>query len=425
MRFIYNILFPLAFIFFIPGMLYKLLRRPGYKKTFPERFGIYSKERKKALEAYKGCIWVHAVSVGEGVIAAAMLKEWSEVNPGHKFVLSTTTTTGQELARKKVPEGVEVIYCPIDFLPFVNRVFNLLSPRMLVIFETEIWPNMIAVARRRNIRTALVNARMSDHSCKGYYRGRLFFKPLLKMFDLIGVQTAQDRERFAAVAPDANVKVMSNMKFDQQVPQNIAPADLSGYFGREAGQTLLAASTHPGEEQLIAAVFKRMSQDFPALKLVIVPRHAERGTEIAGILKQNGIDFRRRSQDDGTGGETVSCLLADTTGEMLKLMMTSDVVIMGKSLAGQDEGHNIIEPALLGKPTVTGGVLKNFRFVLNVFKNDDAIITIDADEQLEPVLRKLFGNAEYRKTLGEKARQAVNAHRGATSRTIKHLEEML
>ncbi|MCP3967131.1 MAG: 3-deoxy-D-manno-octulosonic acid transferase [Lentisphaerae bacterium] len=425
MRLIYNILFPLAFIFFIPGMLYKLIRRSGYKKTFMERFAIFSTAKKKIMAEYHGCVWIHAVSVGEGMIAAAMLQEWCEKNPNHKFVLSTTTTTGQELARKKVPDCVEVIYCPIDFLPFVNKVFKLIAPSMLVIFETEIWPNMIAVARQKAVRTVLVNARMSDHSSKGYYRWRIFFRPLLEMFDLIGVQTDQDRERFAAVAPKANIKVMSNMKFDQQVPENIESVDLSGYFGREDCQVLLAASTHPGEEQLIAEVFKRMSADFPALKLVIVPRHAERGSEIAGILKQLNIDFRRRSQDDGTNGEAVTCLLADTTGEMLKLMMVSDVVIMGKSLAGQNEGHNIIEPALLGKPVVTGAVLKNFRFVLNVFKNDGALITIDDDERLEPVLRELFEDAEYRKALGEKARQAVDAHRGATSRTIKTLEEML
>jgi len=425
MRFIYNLIFPLAFIFFVPGMIIKLIRRPGYKKTFMERFAFFSLKRKKLLSAYHGAIWVHAVSVGESVIAAALIEKWQKSNPKRKFILSTTTTTGQELARKKASPGVEVIYCPIDFIFFVRKVLRLIQPSMLLIFETEIWPNMIAEAKKSGAKVALVNARMSDRSSRGYYRWRHFFRPILNTFDIIGVQTQQDKERYAAVAPAANIEVTHNMKFDQEVPANFKSIDLDAYFGDEKHQILLAASTHPGEEKLVAEVFSEIRNDFPELRLVIVPRHAERGNEIVKILNEQDLSFRRRSEDDGSEDKNVDILLADTTGEMLSFMQAADVVIMGKSLAGQNEGHNIIEPALLGKAIVCGDILKNFRFILNIFKNNNALITIDCDEQLADVLKELFGDEERREKLGSKAQQVVNSQQGATNNTIKSLEAIL
>lgn len=425
MIFIYNILFPLAFIFFVPGMIIKLVRRPGYKKTFMERFAVFSAERKKSLLEYQGAVWVHAVSVGETVIAAALIEKWQGINPDRKFVLSTTTTTGQELARKKTADNVQVIYCPIDFIFFVRRVLKLIKPSMLVIFETEIWPNMIGESKKRGVKLALVNARMSDRSSRGYYRWRRFFRPTLEKFDLIGVQTQQDKERFAAVAPQAKIEVMHNMKFDQEIPDGFKSVDLKAYFGSGEYQVLLAASTHPGEEKLITDVFVGIKEEFPDLRLVIVPRHAERGNEIVRILKELNVSFRRRSEDDGSESNDVEVLLADTTGEMLGLMQAADVVIMGKSLAGQNEGHNIIEPALLGKAIVTGNELKNFRFILNVFKDNNALVTIDCDEQLADVLKELFSDRRRREELGSKAKQVVSSQKGATVNTIRSLEVIL
>ena len=425
MRFIYNLIFPFAFIFFVPGMIIKLIRRPGYKKTFMERFAVFSPEKEIYLTEYHGAIWVHAVSVGESVIATALIEKWQQSAPEKKFILSTTTTTGQELARKKVPPGVEVIYCPIDFIFFVRKVLRLIQPSMLLIFETEIWPNMIAEAKKSGAKVALVNARMSDRSSRGYYRWRCFFRPLLNTFDLIGVQTLQDKERYAAVAPDANIEVTHNMKFDQEIPANFKSIDLGAYFGAGEHQILLAASTHPGEEKLIASVFGEIKNDFPELRLVIVPRHAERGNEIVKILNDQHLSFRRRSEDDGRADKDVDVLLADTTGEMLSFMDSADVVIMGKSLAGQNEGHNIIEPALLGKAIVCGNVLKNFRYILNIFKDNNALITIDCDEQLADVLKELFKDKKCRESLGSKAQQVINTQQGATNNTIKSLEAIL
>jgi 3-deoxy-D-manno-octulosonic-acid transferase len=424
MLLLYNILFPLAFLFFIPGMICKLIRRPGYKKTFLERFAIYSEETIARLKENHGSVWIHSVSVGETVLALSMIRRWQESAPDRKFVLSTTTTTGQALARDKAPEGVTVIYCQIDFIFFVRKAFSLIRPEILIIFETEIWPNMINLASKRCKKAVLVNARMSDKSVKGYVKFRSFFSPILNKFNFVCVQTESDMERFKTVAPELKTEVCGNMKFDQKMPLNLKEIDLSDCFGNEERLTILAASTHPGEEKLIAETCLNLKEKFHNLKLILLPRHAERGNEISSELKTLGIKFHRRTSKEPPKGNE-DCLLADTTGEMLSFINLSDIVIMGKSLAGQDEGHNLIEPAMLEKPIVTGAVLKNFRFVLNALKEKDALITVENDPGLEIALNRLLNDADLRHELGKRAKSAISSHEGATDKTIKLLEELL
>ncbi len=423
-RFIYNLLMPIGFLFYVPGLLLKYRTRSGWKDTFSERFGHFSPERIKELNAYHGAIWIHAVSVGETVVALSLLREYQKLHPQRKFILSTTTTTGQELARKQKPANTAVIFCPIDFLWMVRRTLKVLQPAMLVIFETEIWPNMVMESRKQGIPVALVNARMSDHSVRGYSRARCFFGPLLRQFNLISAQSEADAKRFSTVSPQANVLNTGNLKFDQKAPQNLPPAEFEKYFGDGKHLVVLAASTHPGEEELIVETFKWLQNEFPALKLVLVPRHAERGGDIAAMLERQQMAFARRSRL-AAAEPPVDVLLADTTGEMLRLMNGADVVIMGKSLAGHDEGHNLIEPALLNKPIVTGHQLRNFRFILNVLLQENAVVTVINDADLENQLRKLLSDETLRKELGARAGATIRRHAGATDRTIAELENLL
>ncbi len=423
-RLIYNLLLPIGFLFFLPGVIYKYRHRSGWKSTFGERFGRFSPERRAELAKFAGAIWIHSVSVGETVVALSLIDKYRRRYPERKFVISTTTTTGQEIARKKCPENCAVIFCPIDFPGMVKRTMRVLQPSMLVIFETELWPNMIYLARKRGIPVALVNGRMSDHSARGYRRAKCFFAPLLRQMSLILVQSEMDEERFLSVAPDAAVRFSGNLKFDQTPPENLEPADLAAYFGADFGPVILAASTHPGEEDLICDSFKELKPAHPQLKLVIVPRHAERGAELAELLTAKGLAFARRSRAEKA--ETpVEVLLADTTGEMFRFISAADIVIMGKSLAGQDEGHNLIEPALLAKPIVTGSVLRNFRFIFDILNSANALVAISGDNELTPALEKLIADPAGRKELGERGYAAIAAHRGATDRTIAALEELL
>ena len=417
-RFIYNLLMPVAFLVYLPKLIFRYRTRCGWKDTFGERFGLYGK-RERELKHFRGAAWIHAVSVGETLVALSMIRKYHALHPERKFVLSTTTTTGQELARNNVPENTAVIFCPIDFPWMVKRCLDLLQPSQLVIFETEIWPNMISLAKKRDIPVILVNGRLSDRSARGYRRMKMFFAPLLRQFDLILAQSESDAERFLSVAPDANVRNGGNLKFDQKLPELVPDNLLSAYLGE--GQVILAGSTHPGEEELIVKCYAELKPEFPQLKLALVPRHAERGDDIAEMLKKCGQSYARRSSG-AFPEEKVDVLLADTTGEMTQFMKDADVVIMGKSFAGHDEGHNLIEPALLSKAIITGTLLRNFRFLLGILQQANAVVTAN-DSELSDVLRKLLKDEKLRAELGDRAFRTIGSNGGAVDRAIEALEE--
>lgn len=424
MFFFYNIFFPLAFILFIPGMVYKLIRRPGHKQTYLERFAIFAAERKQLLRSFRGAVWIHSVSVGETMIALSMIKKWKAEKPDLKIVLSTTTTTGQELARNKISDDIPVFYCPIDFILFVKKVVALIQPSMLVIFETELWPNMIREARNAGAKVALVNGRMSDKSFRGYSKFRMFFQPILDMFDDICVQSEMDEKRFAGIASHSRIHNCGNLKFDQNIPHSFPDMPLKDYFGEGEFLYILAASTHLGEEKLIAETYLALKKNNPKARLIIIPRHAERGNDIVNDLNSLDLNFHRKTENS-LPEKPVDCLLADTTGEMLGFINCSDIVIMGKSLAGHDEGHNLIEPSLMAKPVVTGSVLKNFRYVLNVLKEADALVTIDSDSDLKDALQALISDEKKRLSIGEKAKAVIEKQTGATERVINVLNKHL
>lgn len=423
---LYRIFFPLVFIFFIPGLLIKLARRTGPKHNYPERFGIFSEERAEALRKMKGAVWLHAVSVGETMVALTLLSEWMKENPNRKFVFSTTTTTGQEIAVKKVPPGVEVFFAPLDFGLFVRQTLSLIQPSALVIFETEIWPNMVMMTKDSGAKLVLVNARISDRSVKGYQRFKSFFAPILEKFDAICVQAELDRERFESITPKISgaLKVSGNIKFDQALPAGLKGFDLKEFFGEGEHVIILASSTHSPEEALVIKAFAHIKSVCPQARLVIVPRHAERGGEIASWLEENKVSYIRRSLREKAAAP-VECLLADTTGELLRFIQNADIVVQGKTFCGNNEGQNIIEPAISGKAIVSGPELKNFRQALDALISGGGIYRVEHDEDLGLALTKLINDTEMRNELGRRAASSIKAHSGALRKTIKILEETL
>ncbi len=423
MLFFYRLLLPIAFLFFLPGLILKLIRRSGWKKTYWERFGIFSGERKKELADWQGAIWIHAVSVGETNLALTLLKEWNAVNPDRKYIFSTTTTTGQEIARNKVPENVKVIFCPIDFSLAVWRTLNLLKPSAIVIMETELWPNLILMAKKRGIKLALVNTRISDKSFNGYRRFRFFFAPLLKAFDRILAQTAMDLERLRIICPalKETASVSGNIKFDQKPPER-EKFDYASVFGPDR-TVILSCSTHSPEETLHLAAFKQIRQEFPQTSLTIVPRHAERGADIEKQILEAGFTCFCRST--GSGTEKPDVLLADTTGELPAFIKGADLVLMGKTMAGNDEGQNIIEPALMGKPIISGPKLKNFRQALDVLVKADAVRRIGNDGGLAGALRELLADCSAADAMGQRAQTVILANRGALQKTVNTLETLV
>lgn len=426
--FLYNLFLPLGFLFYLPGLYVKYRKRPGYKKTFAERFGFFSPERKRELAGLEGAFWVHSVSVGETVLAVALIKKLLAEDPERKFVLSTSTTTAQELARKEKFNGkVGVIFAPIDFLPAVRKVFSLIKPSMLMILETEIWPNMLHTAKRFHCKTILVNARLSDHSARGYRRMKFFFAPLFEMFDRICAQSESDLKRFFDVSGKCRAVLSGNLKFDQNVPENLGPSGFDECFGEGRRTVLLAASTHPGEEKLLTECFVSLRKRHGDLRLVLVPRHAERGNEVSEMLKTMGVGFVRRSTGETflpEDGAKVEILLADTTGEMMKFMKDSDLVFVGKSLAGHDEGHNLIEPALFDKPVITGSVVKNFRFIFDALDEIGALSVVHGDGELESVIEKLLNDPSLAEKLGRTGGEAIRRNSGAMRKTIEEIKKL-
>ncbi len=418
MFFLYRLLFPVVFLFFLPGLILKLVRRGGWKKTYAERFGIFNRPD---LKEWQGAIWIHAVSVGETNVALSLLNAWNKVNPDHRYVLSTTTTTGQEIARNKAPENVKVIFMPLDSFFAIRSVLNLLRPSALVIMETELWPELIFSAEKRGIPLALVNTRISDRSYKGYRRFRFFFAPVLKAFDCICAQTKLDADRiFALTDGTAQVTVAGNIKFDQPPPEQ-AGFEYSRVFGGKKF-VILSCSTHSPEEGLHIDAFRKIRKDFPETALCIVPRHAERGAEIEKQIIAAGLTCYRRSTNSGT--ENPDVLLADTTGELPGFIKSADLILMGKTMAGNDEGQNIIEPAVMGKAIICGPKLRNFRQALDLLVRADGVCRIADDSELADAMKNLLSDPAACAAMGERASRIMAESRGAVDRIIRNLEKL-
>lgn len=432
MLFLYNLLLPVVMLVYLPVFVYRQLRRGNFLPHFGERFGLFGTAQRAALKRLRAPVWVHAVSVGEVVAALGFIRRWQERDPELDFVLSTTTTTGRATAQGKLPERVRLIYCPFDLAFVVRRVLRLVRPRLLVIFEVEIWPNFITLAARAGTKVALVNGRVSDRSGRGYRRHQWFFGPVFRRFSLFCMQSDEDLGRIRGiVGSDVPVFACNTMKFDQ-VPDTTVQdrhALLDRVFGPGARLVWTAGSTHAGEEELVADTFLRLRPEFPALRLILVPRHHERTAQAESVLRQRGLRYRllRPPPDAAEAADAppAEVLLVNTTGELMGLYAVADVAYVGKSLAGNTGGHNIIEPAIFAKAVVCGSHMENFRRVMDEFVRHDAVAEVPTDGMLEPTLRLLLQDRERRTALGQRARAVVERGRGATDRTLDLLQPLL
>ena len=428
--FLYNLLFLVAFLIYVPFYAVHLLRRGGLGWAFLQRFGLFGPVSRGALRALDQPVWVHAVSVGETVAALTFIRRLQERNPGRAVVLSTTTTTGYDLASRKVPRGVTCIYCPLDFWPCVRRALELVRPALLVIFEVEIWPNLILQTAGRGIPVVLVNGRMSDRSGRGYARWSGFFGRLFKAFRVICVQTPEDAVRLRPLAGDAvTVAVCNTMKFDQVPDDNGKDKSvaLNEAFGQAERLVVCAGSTHPGEEAMACDAVLALRPEFPSLRLVLVPRHHERAAEVEKVLQERRLSYRLLLPVAGRepAAAPVDVLLVNTTGELMNFYAACDVAYVGKSLAGNEGGHNIIEPAIFAKPILHGANMQNFRAVAAIFQDAQAAVQVQDASGFTPALRQLLANSQERQALGGRARRVVEASRGAIDRTLDLIEPLL
>jgi 3-deoxy-D-manno-octulosonic-acid transferase len=421
--FLYSVTLAVGVLASLPYWLYQMMRHGKYHQGLAERLGRLP-SRLRLPGKQEPVIWVHAVSVGEVLAVAGLVEELQYRCPQHRIFISTTTDTGQALARKRFGETT-VIYFPMDFAFAIRPYLQALHPQMVVIAETEFWPNFMQLAHARGARIAVVNARISDRSWPRYRRFRGLLCRLLANVDLFLAQTQEDAARLEDIgANPERVRVTGNLKFDipAPAPPAIVESLRTSFVQNGAGPVLVCGSTVDGEEPLLLKAFENLLVQHPQAVMILAPRHPERFPAVAALLEQMSITFRKRSEWKGealTGG----VLLLDTIGELAALYALADIAFVGGSLVPRG-GHNIIEPAQHGVATVVGNHTENFRDIVSLFQSRDAVRIVGPAE-LPLVLMELLANGAERKALGQRAAETMRSQIGATARTAGELQELL
>jgi 3-deoxy-D-manno-octulosonic-acid transferase len=421
--FLYSVALAVAMVASLPYWLFQMARHGKYRKGLMERLGGVPSRLRLAGEQ-EPAIWVHAVSVGEVLAVAGLADELKQRFPQHRTFISTTTDTGQALARKRFGEA-NVFYFPMDFAFAIRPYLKALRPRMVVVAETEFWPNFMRLVHASGAQIAVVNARISDRSWPSYRRFRGLLRRLLANVDLFLAQTQDDAARLQDIGarPD-RVRITGNLKFDIPAP---APSALveslrKSIAANGGGPVLVCGSTVEGEEPLLLKAFENLRVQHPRAVMILAPRHPERFAAVHALLEQMSIRFCRRSLWHGeplTGG----VFLLDTIGELAALYALADIAFVGGSLVPRG-GHNIIEPAQHGVAIVVGNHTENFRDIVNLFERRNALRVVGPAE-LPLVLLELLANDEERRALGQHAAETMRSQSGATMRTADELQKLL
>lgn len=424
MRWLYNILFLAGFVISSPYYFWRLWRRGNWLKGFGQRFGQYDKNLRQAI-TNRHVVWVHAVSVGEVNLCVEFVRALQVRIPNAKIMVSTTTTTGMAELHKKLPGMFGKIYYPIDRRKYVDYAFRVLHPSAVILVETEIWPNFIWRAQSAGTPLFLINGRLSAKSHSRYLRLSPLFRRLFGAFTGIGAQTEEYATQFRQLGGQAAaVQVTGNLKFDAAKIGPGKDLEVPGLLNQVGvspdALLLVAGSTHAGEEEVLADQFLRLRARHPKLFLILVPRHFERAKDLGrGLTKKLRVFYR----SDITGETrlapgSVDCLLVNTTGELMSFYRHATIAFVGKSLAATG-GQNPIEPAALGKTTVFGPNMQNFRDVARLLVSEGAAIQVRNAQELEKTFDELLANAGRRRQLGETAEATVRRNQGAIGRTIE------
>ena len=405
-----------------PYFLFQGLRRGKYLRSFTARWGKLPRE---IADLGPGCVWLHAVSVGEVLACPGLVAELRERLPGRKVLVSTTTETGMQAARQRLAAD-GVFYCPFDFAFAVRRVLGRLKPALVVVAETELWPNLFREARASGARLAVVNARISDRSFPRYKALRFFFRRVLDCADLLLAQSAEDARRLGEMGAAANrVRVMGTLKYDLGEPAPLPPWLAAELEPWAAPGVLLAGSTAEGEEKPVLQAFARLRLRRPSLRLMVAPRRPERFEPLAEMVRASGFQMQRRSQlVEENAALSADVLLVDTVGELAALYRYASVAFVGGSLVPHG-GQNPLEPAWFARPIVVGPSMSNFREITAAFLAAGALRQVKSTEDLPAVLEELFADPVAARRMGERARALVETNRGSTARTAEALCRLL
>jgi len=423
---LYSALLAFFLLLTLPYWLLQMLRHGKYRAGLRQRFGAVPPALAGAHD--RPTIWVHAVSVGEVVASSAVVEALRQRFPSHRVLVSTTTSTGQTLAARRF--GAEnVFYFPLDFAFAIRPYLDALRPELVVVAETEFWPNFLRLAKGSGARIAVINCRISDRSLPGYKRFRFWLPKLLEKtlatVDIFLAQTEEDRQRLIEIgAPESKVTVAGNLKFDVEAPPATKiVASLRDSLSQSGAQpVLVCGSTLEDEEGSLLSAFRNILVDHPKAVMMLAPRHPERFAQVSELVEKLGFRMLRRSLWKGEP-LAASVLLVDSIGELAALYSLATVAFVGGSLVPRG-GHNILEPALYGVPIVTGNHYENFRDAVNFFASRNAVRIVGLAE-LPLVFIELIENADERATLGQNALAALESQRGATDRTVKALLQLM
>lgn len=419
LRFIYTLGYYLA----IPGLLLRLWWRSvryhrDYRARWQERFGYFPQ-----ISPQTPVLWVHAVSMGETLAAVPLVKALLKQYPNYRIVMTSTTPTGSAQVAKNFGEQVTALYTPYDLPGAVNRFFERAHPVLGIILETELWPNLLAGCARHKLPLMLANARLSERSCQGYQKIAPLVRQMLNSFSLVAAQGRLDGERFLALGLEPKrLQITGNIKFDIQLPADLTARGQA--LHAEWGQTRpiwVAASTHEGEETIILEAFKSIRAEFPDILLVLVPRHPERFPRVHQLCEQAGFTVALRSQRDPVSAST-PILLGDTMGEMMLFYATATLAFVGGSFVSVG-GHNLIEPAVLGIPVLTGPQLHNFVEISQLLLTGGGARIVNGATDLSATIIELLRDPQKCQNMGQKAQAVITANTGALAKHLAWIQQ--
>ncbi len=420
----YNILSIIAF----PVLVVALVVRRKYREGLCQRMGFIPKSVHDQLKGVHP-IWIHAVSVGEVIASIPIIKKIKEVYPQKKIVLSTITSTGNDTARKKIPEIDFLIYFPYDFFFIVKKVLTIINPCIFIHTETEIWPNFLFFLHQREIPSVIVNGRISSKSCRRYKLFGWFFKKVFNKVSAFGMQSLVDYQRVIDIGADPQkVLITGNMKFDQKTP------DVNDRHKEELLNELnlgledkifIAGSTHSAEEDIILEVFQQLIKEYSNLILILAPRHPERFSEVEKLVKKRGFVVHRKSQIKKYQHLLrAQVILMDTIGELAQFYSIGEIIFVGGSLVNIG-GHNILEPLVYKKPVIFGPYTQNVSEFVNALRESGAGILVTTKDDLLFQAQKLLNNKEEAQMRGERGFQVIKVNQGATEKNFAIIKRFL
>ena len=438
MRLIYSFLLVIAFVALLPYFIYQAVFNRKYVGAFGQRLGLLPDILPDALNDEGGsglrpAIWIHAVSVGETLASKPLITALRARFPQYRLIISTTTATGQAVARSRLTEVDGICYFPFDWRFSVRNALDVTRPRIVILMESELWLNFLSECEARRIPVIVANGRISDRSFERSKKFGFFARRLYGLITRFAMQSRLDAERAISLgAPAERVAVSGNLKFEigdlDDSPKIIETAKT---FALDSAPLIIAGSTTEGEEEIVLAAFEglRKESEFEQVRLLIAPRRPERFDAVAQMLKSSRLRLARRSSPEGNC-DAADVILLDTVGELASLYRFASVVFVGGSLVPKG-GHNILEPALHAKPIIVGPHMENFREVAREFLRRDALLQLrDADfhtltAELQGAFANLLSDKNLAETLGSNARRAIDENRGATARTVEIIAEYL